>query len=567
MRLSENQAATVVQMWVSRVRADADKTGMLVKRDGQYQPVTWGEIGREIRRAAAVLVSLGVEPGDRVSLLSKNRYEWVIADAAIQMARAVNVPIHASLSGPQVSYQIIDSGSKVVILSGPDQTEKLEDEAAKFDDSLKFVSFDPCPAPLGQFKVSLLSDLTAKVDDKVAEKVEQEGNDLVKPDDLATIIYTSGTTGEPKGAMLTQSNLTSNTFAMMSTFEQLEDDVRLSWLPLSHIFARTCDLYTWVASGIVMALADSPEASIGNCQEVHPTLINGVPYFFDKLQRFLISQNMHTIPGALQGMLGGRARMCGSGGAPLADHTHLFYKEQGVFISQGYGLTETSPTISTGRLSDTKVGTVGRLLPGVQVKITEEGEICTKGPHVMRGYWKRPDATAEVIQDGWFHTGDIGEIDSEGYLKITGRKKELIVTNAGKNIAPINLEALLCHDPLIAQALVIGDRRNYLTALIVPNPEPLMAAIKELEIPVKSVAEALEDHQVRELYAAHIAQRLADVSHYEQVQKFKLLAQPFTVDNQQMTLKLSLRRKVIEAAYANEIEAMYAPAPVATAAK
>ncbi|HEY2841130.1 MAG TPA: AMP-dependent synthetase/ligase [Pirellulales bacterium] len=566
MRLTEKQASTVVQMWVARVRDDADKTGMLVKRDGQYQPVTWGEIGREIRRIAAVLVSLGVAPGDRVALLSKNRYEWVLADAAIQMARGVNVPIHASLSGPQVSYQIVDSESKVVIISGPDQAEKLQDETSKFNKSVKFVSFDPCPA-LGDFPVALLSDLVAKVDDKVAERIEQEGADKVKPDDLATIIYTSGTTGEPKGAMLTQGNLTSNTFAMMSTVEQQEDDLRLSWLPLSHIFARTCDLYTWIATGIVMALADSPEASIGNCQEVHPTLINGVPYFFDKLHRFLISQNLQNTPGALQGLLGGRARLCGSGGAPLADHTHLFFKEQGVFISQGYGLTETSPTISTGRLSDTKVGTVGRLVPGVQVKISSEGEILTKGSHVMRGYWKRPDATAEVIKDGWFHTGDLGELDPEGYLKITGRKKELIVTNAGKNIAPMNLEALLSHDPLIAQALVIGDRRNYLTALIVPNPEPLMAAIKELEIPVKSVAEALEDHQVRELYAAHIAQRLADVSHYEQVQKFTLLAKPFTVENQQMTLKLSLRRKEIESAYAKEIEAMYAPASVAATAK
>jgi len=547
-------------MWVSRVRADADTKGMLVKRDGQYQPVTWGELGKEIRRAAAALVALGIQPGDRVAQLSKNRYEWVIADAAIQMARAIHVPIHASLAGPQVSFQIVDSGSKVVIISGPDQAEKLKDETSKFDKSVKFVSFDPCPHGLGTFPVALLSDLTAKVDDKDAERIEQEGVDNVKPDDLATIIYTSGTTGDPKGAMLTHGNLTSNTFAMMAMVQQQEDDVRLSWLPLSHIFARTCDLYTWVAAGIVMALADSPEASIGNCQEVNPTLINGVPYFFDKLQRFLISQNMHNTPGALQGLLGGRARLCGSGGAPLADHTHLFFKEQGVFISQGYGLTETSPTISTGQLSDTKVGTVGRLVPGVQVKISEEREILTKGPHVMRGYWKKPEATAEVIKDGWFHTGDLGELDSEGYLKITGRKKELIVTSAGKNIAPMNLESLLSADQLIAQVLVIGDGRNYLTALIVPNPEPLMAAIKELEIPVKSIAEALEDHQVRELYAAHIAQRLADVSHYEQVQKFTLLGTPFTIENQQMTLKLSLRRKVIEAAYAKEIEAMYAPA-------
>ena len=388
----------------------------------------------------------------------------------------------------------------------------------------------------------------------------------VKPDDLAQILYTSGTTGEPKGVMLAQSNLASNVAAILQMWVPSEDDVRLTWLPLSHIFARTCDLYTWIAAGAVLALADSPEAVPANCQEVHPTLINGVPYFFDKLHRFLASQGMADKPGMLQAALGGRVRYCGSGGAALADHTHLFFKEQGVFISQGYGLTETSPTISTGQETDTKVGTVGRLLPGVEVKISDEGEICTRGPHVMKGYWNLPEATAEVIRDGWFHTGDLGEIDSDGYLKITGRKKELIVTSAGKNIAPVNLEALLTADPLIAQALVIGDAKNFLTALIVVNPEPLMAEIKELEIPVNTVEEALTNPQVRELYAGRIAQRLAGVSHYEQVQKFTLIARPFSPETNELTLTLKLRRKVIEGNYAHEIAGMYAPAGAHAAA-
>lgn len=196
----------------------------------------------------------------------------------------------------------------------------------------------------------------------------------------------------------------------------------------------------------------------------------------------------------------------------------------------------------------------------MEVKISPEGEILTRGPHVMRGYWNLPEATAEVLKDGWFYTGDLGEIDSEGYLKITGRKKELIVTAAGKNIAPVNLEALLTADPLIAQALVIGDARNFLTALIVVNPEPLMAEIKELEIPVNSVEEALSNHQVRELYAGHIAQRLAGVSHYEQVQKFTLLTRPFSPESGELTLTLKLRRKIIEGNYAQDIEGMYAPA-------
>ncbi len=558
MRIDQRDASNLVSLWCARVRADAGTRGMLVKRDGKYEPVTWGEIDREVRHTAAALIALGVKPGDRVILVSKNRYEWIICDLAILMARAVHVPVHAPLAGPQIAYQILDSGATVVIVSGPDQAEKLVEQAAKFDKSIKFVSIDPCPHPIGPFQVQLLSDLTAKVDHKVAAEVEKSALEHVKPDDLATIIYTSGTTGDPKGAMLTHGNLASNTMAMLQMVAQNDDDVRLAWLPLSHIFARTCDLYTWIATGILLALADSPEACIGNCQEVHPTLINGVPYFFDKLQRFLVSQGMADKPGTLQAMLGGRARLCGSGGAALPDHTHLFFKEQGVFISQGYGLTETSPTISTGQMDDTKVGTVGRLLPGVEVKISPEGEILTRGPHVMRGYWNKPEATAEAIRDGWFYTGDLGEIDDEGYLKITGRKKELIVTAAGKNIAPVNLEALLTADPLIAQAVIIGDGRNYLAALIVPNPEPLMAEIKELEIPITSPAEALVHPQVRELYAAHIAQRLAGVSHFEQVQKFTLIGRPFTPESDELTLTLKLRRKIIEKNYAKEIEAMYA---------
>ncbi|MBI2825918.1 MAG: long-chain fatty acid--CoA ligase [Planctomycetia bacterium] len=567
MRLVDRDAPTIVAMWNARVRADADKTGMLVKRDGKYQPVKWSEIARDARRVAAALVALGVAPGDRVALVSKNRYEWIVCDLGIQLARAVHVPVHASLAGPQIAYQITDSGAKAVIISGPDQAEKLVDQASKFAKSLAIVSLDACPKPIGPFPVALMADLTAKVDDTAAAKIEEQAAANAKPDDLATILYTSGTTGEPKGVMLTQGNLAFNTMAMLKMVEQENDDLRLTWLPLSHIFARTCDLYTWIAAGIVLALADSPEAIVANCQEVHPTLINGVPYFFDKLQRFLISQGLADKPGTLQGMLGGRARLCGSGGAPLADHTHLFFKEQGVFISQGYGLTETSPTISTGQLSDTKVGTVGRLVPGVEVKISEEGEILTRGPHVMRGYWNLPEATAAVLKDGWFYTGDLGEIDKEGYLKITGRKKELIVTAAGKNIAPVNLEFLLTADPLIAQALVIGDARNFLTALVVVNPEPLMAELKELEIPVGNIADTLTNPQVRELYAAHIAQRLAGVSHYEQVQKFALLSRPFAVENDEMTLTLKLRRKVIEGHYAREIEAMYAPSAVAAGAR
>jgi long-chain acyl-CoA synthetase len=555
--LADRDTTTIVAMWCARTQEGGDRTAMQVRRGGKYQPVTWSEMARDVRRTSAALVTLGVAPGDRVVLLSRNRYEWIVCDLAIQLARAVHVPIHASFAGPQISYQILDSGAKLVILSGPDQAQKLVDEAAKFPRALRFVSLDPCPTPIGPFAVQHLSELVAKVDDAVATRIEQEAREKVGPDDLATILYTSGTTGEPKGVMLCQKNIASNTTAMLSMVAQKDDDVRLTWLPLSHIFARTCDLYTWIAAGGVLALADSPEGAVANCQEIHPTLINGVPYFWDKLERFLVSQGLADKPGALAGLLGGRARLCCSGGAALPDHTAHFFDQQGVFLFQGYGLTETSPTITTCRENEVKLGTVGKPMPGIEVKIADDGEILTRGPHVMVGYWNKPEATAEVIRDGWFHTGDLGELDDEGYLKITGRKKEMIVTAAGKNISPVNLEALLTSDPLIAQAFIIGDARNYVSALIVVNPDPLKAEMRELEIPFTSIRDALTNPEVREMYAARIAQRLAGVSHYEQVQKFTLLEKGFTAESGEMTLTLKLRRKEIEKNYADVIEAMY----------
>ena len=301
----------------------------------------------------------------------------------------------------------------------------------------------------------------------------------MRPDDLATILYTSGTTGEPKGVMLSQRNLASNAVASVEAFGSRSEDLRLTWLPLSHIFARTCDLYTWLVTGCRLALAESPEAVIATCHQLQPTLINGVPYFYEKVQRRFTEAGLADKPGELVKLFGGRMRLCVSGGAALPPHVARFYEAQGLRLLQGYGLTETSPVIATESEKAHKLGTVGRAVPGVEVRISAEGEIQTRGPHVMLGYWHDPKSTAATIEDGWLRTGDLGQLDAEGFLQITGRKKELIVTAGGKNIAPAYLEGLLIEDPLIQQAVVIGDGRNFLTALIVPDYEALRT---ELEI-------------------------------------------------------------------------------------
>jgi long-chain acyl-CoA synthetase len=282
-----------------------------------------------------------------------------------------------------------------------------------------------------------------------------------------------------------------------------------------------------------------------------------VPYFFDKVMRTLQEKGVADAPGAVAATLGGRIKMCCAGGAALADHVAHFWNQRGVTLVQGYGLTESSPVISTGKMDEHRIGTVGKPIHGVEVKIEDDGEICTRGPHVMVGYWNNPEATSESIRDGWLHTGDLGEIDADGFLKITGRKKELIVTAGGKNIAPTYLEALLTEDPLIIQAVVVGDAKNYLTALIVPNPDNLRAEIIKRQIPVFSAAEALAHPDVKALYSEAIKRRLADVSHAEQVQKFTLLSRGFTPESGELTFKLSLKRDVVHANFANEIAAMY----------
>jgi long-chain acyl-CoA synthetase len=281
-----------------------------------------------------------------------------------------------------------------------------------------------------------------------------------------------------------------------------------------------------------------------------------VPYFFDKVMRTLHDKGLAEAPGALKATFGGRVKMCCAGGAALADHVNEFFKKSGVTLVQGYGLTESSPVISTGTMNDHRVGTVGKPIDGVEVKIADDGEILTRGPHVMVGYWNMPEDTAETIRDGWLHTGDLGAIE-DGFLRITGRKKELLVTAGGKNIAPTYIEGLLTEDPLIIQAAVFGDAEKYLVALIVPDPDALRAEIIKRQIPVFTPADALAHPEVNAIYAERIKERLKDVSHAEQVQRFKLLSRGFTPETGELTFKLSLKRDVVKQNFAKEIDAMY----------
>jgi len=529
---------TLVSLFAHRVTASADQPALWSFRDGAFRSETWRELADHVARSAAALADLGVKPGDRVVQWSENRREWIITDLAILTVGAIHVPIHAPLAGPQAVEQINDCGARIVIVSGAEQLAKLQAASSALRHEIRAFTHDLDLRPLAT---------TAGVNPAAHTSA----------DDLATIIYTSGTTGEPKGAMLTHGNLASNALAALEPYDFRPDDLRLGVLPLSHIFARTCDLYMSIASGIALAIGRGREMILDDCRLVRPTLLNAVPYFFDKVMRTLREEGRADEPGALQETLGGRMRMCISGGAALPDHVAEFFNARGVFLGQGYGLTETSPVITFSAPQANRIGASGRTIRDVEVRIAADGEILTRGPHVMRGYWNKPEATRQVLNDGWFATGDLGRIDADGYLFITGRKKELIVTAAGKNIAPAQLESLLTEDPLIHQAMVIGDGHNYLTALIVPNPEPLKREIITRGIPIGSRDEALVHPQVRELYAQRIKTRLSGVSSYEQVKQFTLLGQAFAIETGELTPTLKLRREVIARKFARQIAAMY----------
>jgi long-chain acyl-CoA synthetase len=358
--------------------------------------------------------------------------------------------------------------------------------------------------------------------------------------------------------MLTNDNFVSNTQAAIAAVPVREDDVRLCMLPLSHSFARTVDYYGWFLSGSQLALM-APRASMQDTlRDIRPTVLSCVPHFCENAQRYIQENGLEHVEGVLRGFLGGRIRWCISGGAPLPVHVARFFWDRHVPLLEGYGLTESSPVISINREHAPKLGTVGPAIPGVEIRIAEDGEVLSRGRHIMRGYWNKPEATEAALEDGWLHTGDLGSLDEEGYLTITGRKKELIVTAGGKNIAPRYVEGLLAEDPYILQVVVCGDRRHYLTALIVPNFATLLPALRERGIPTSSPEDVVRRQDVYELMQERVQGRLADVADYERVKDFVLLSEPFSAERSEMTPTMKTRREVILRCHAAEIESLYA---------
>ena len=596
------QFSTISELFenITKRYADSDRPMLMQKVEGVYTGISYSEYRRNVEQFAMGLASLGVKQGDRISIVSENRPEWIVADMAMVSLGAINVPIYPTLTPKQIEFIYNDAGVKIAIVSNSFQLNKV----------VKITQDVPTLE-----KVIVMSDKGVALSDGVIafRKVYQLGEEFEKthrdyfgslakpkPEDLLTLIYTSGTTGNPKGVMLTHRNLVSNIVASADVIPIGEADVLLSFLPLCHSFERMAGYYTAMACGATVAYAESVETVRDNLIEVRPTIVTTVPRLFERIynrmmkqvdsappvrqkifrwavevgRRYALARKSGSIPAALQlqhrvasklvysklkERTGGRIKFFVSGGAALPRMLGEFFEAVGIQIIEGYGLTETSPVLSANRLDDYEFGTVGKPIPGVEIKIAEDGEILAKGPNIMIGYYNNTKATEEAIsKDGWFHTGDIGMFNKAGHLVITDRKKHLFVSSGGKNIAPQPIENLfLSSSKYIDQFVLVGDGRMFLTALIVPEFEILKEFANRNGIMTSDEISLVRHDDVKEMYRKEIEKIQKDLPTYEKVRRFELLSQALTVEGGEITPTMKVKRKVVEEKFAPLIEKMY----------
>ncbi|HLW67351.1 MAG TPA: AMP-dependent synthetase/ligase [Gemmataceae bacterium] len=527
------------------------------RKYGVFRDVPWDEYQQDSLACAAALIEAGIAPDDRVGLWSENRIEWLLADMGIMTAGAVNVPAHCSLPALAVARQLADAGVRWLFVSNSGYLEKIRALQSEMPELKGVVVFDRAPGSYTSSWAGFLQRGRFALPKLAAELQRRE--DQLGADDLATIMYTSGTTGNPKGVMLTHGNLLSNAEALLHLLPDPSEIVLLSWLPFSHIFGRLCDHYLCLRAGFLMVLANSVDTLPFDLVEVQPTHLHGVPRFFEKM--LAAAQTAPTPEDAkrrLKFMFGRRIQWIMSGGAPLPPKICIAYREAGIPLLQGYGLTETAPVLTTNLPDNYRVDSAGLPIPGVELKIAPDGEILARGPNIMKGYWHQPQATSGVIRDGWFHTGDMGRIDADGFLYITGRKKELLVLSNGKKVYPTEVEGALQADPCIEQVVVFGEKKNFLSALIVPNWGMVRQLLAERGEAVNGSDELLANHPaVRKLIRERVDAALANAAHWEQVKEFVIRSQPFGVATGELTVSLKMRREVIFAKHAPELEALY----------
>ena len=560
------------------------------------------EMLERVRDLSLGLGAVGVRAGDRVALISESRPEWLLADLAIVAAGAVTVPIYPTLSSVQARYIVQDSGARLAIVSTRPQLDKIQEVRHVLPELAAVVVMDALAASASASVLSL-EDVEQRGHARMtaewgAAKEFRDGARAVRPEDVATIIYTSGTTGEPKGVMLSHANLVANLRGAAPSLDLSQDDVALSFLPLSHAFERMV-AYIYLFSGVSIVFAESFDTVARDLLKVRPTVLTGVPRVYEKLNARIVEVGQSTpgakgkifawavragvarsaavlrgrTPGLITEMkaaiadrlvfstirekLGGRLRFAASGSAPLDPKILEFFYAIGVPVIEGYGLTETAPILTFNPQNAPRAGTVGKAIPGVELRIAPDGEIVARGPNIMQGYFNKAEATAEVLQDGWFHTGDIGRLDADGYLTITDRKKDLLVTSGGKKIAPQPIEAVLKRSPLISEAVILGDRRKYAAALIVPEFAALERRLKDLGRPSGAREQLITRPDVIALYQEIVDALNRELSQFERIKRIALLPSEFTVESGELTPTLKVKRKVVEQKWRDKIEELY----------
>ncbi len=507
---------------------------------------SWHQFALDVSATVQRLISR-IESGDRVVSIAENSYSWMLLDLSVQICGGVHVPLHPQLASGQLLELIDHSGAEVVVVSNATQWEKVKScqKSARCFSFTQDVRACECLCLLDENQPDAKSDLFQL----------DLGN--CRPDSLVSILYTSGTTGQPKGVMLTQANVVSNAYSKVRTLPLCANDMRVCWLPMTHIFARVCDLFTAYLTGCHTIISRGREFLFEELQYFRPTYLNAVPFFYERCYRQLM-QTQRLEAKDLQTLLGGQMKLCNCGGAPLSDEIFDFFRQRQIELVTGYGLTESSPVLTSNRPGNCKQGSVGQAVSDVEIRIALDGEVLARGPNVMVGYYREAAATQIALRDGWLHTGDIGYLDEEGYLFLTGRKKEMIVTSGGKKIAPNHLENLLVADPLIEQAIIVGDRRDCLVALLVLNRDELARQGFTVGSDQSPQTNCMKNSALRKLVQVHVDRLLSGLSKYEQIVDFVLFSQPFSVEDGLATAKGSLRRHVITQKFAREIDELYA---------
>ena len=568
--------------------------------NGQWNKLSWKDMAEQITAAAAGLLEFGVEADEKVAIFSQNRPEWAITDYAVMCLRGVTVPVYATNSAEQAEYIVNDAGVRIIFVGGQPQYDAVMSFLGSNGTLKKVVVFDSAVKIKQSEHVQYFADLLEKGEgsgkkDEVQNRLAAAGSD-----DVCTLIYTSGTTGDPKGAILTHGNFFSQFRCLDEGFPMDGNNIALCFLPLSHAYEKCSDY--WVQThGAAIYYCENPALILDYFKEVRPTYMVGVPRLYEKmyaaiyegvekasglkkkifnfairngkeyhfrrlagtfrspLLRLKYALGYKLVLKKIRDVLGGRLNFFSAGGAPLSHDIEEFFLAAGIFIGQGYGLTETSPCIAANNPGKFRFGSVGPLFSCNEVRIAEDGEILVKGDNVTRGYYNKPEQTAQSFtEDGWFMTGDIGHIDEEGFLFITDRKKDIIVTAGGKNIAPQQVESMVGKDFYVEQIITIGDKRKFISALVVPSFEALEQYARDNGISFSSHEDLIQKPEVKALFEQRIASNTGSLSHAEQIKKFTLLAKPFSPEDGEITPTMKIKRKVVEQNYRDIIDSMYA---------